>query len=232
MKGNADVITGLEEQPGQAAIAAAQDPPATTATPAATTTPETSTTTGTEVPREVTATGDAAVSDDAKGSPAIVATTAAPVAGRDSEVFAADAQVVPSTANADDGTIDVVWYSGAPVPRIDRSTGEPYMLRLAMEGCRMDRLNSGAPVFDTHFTGDDFKSLMAGKVGTRAQVGVVQRAWPNGPKGMATLKFDMGDPDGAEMFRKASTGILQNLSFGTFIYKREKTDMQTEGMAE
>jgi hypothetical protein len=39
---------------------------------------------------------------------------------------------------------------------------------------------------------------------------------------MATLQFDLGDPDGAEMFRKASTGILQNLSFGTFIYKREK----------
>jgi hypothetical protein len=155
----------------------------------------------------------------------------ATAAGRDSEVFAADAQVVPSTANADAGTIDVVWYSGAMVPRIDRSTGEPYMLRLAMEGCRMDRLNSGAPVFDTHFTGDDFKSLMAGKVGTRAQVGVVQRAWPNGNKGMATLKFDLGDPDGADMFRKASTGILQNLSFGTFIYEREKTDMQAEGMA-
>jgi len=34
------------------------------------------------------------------------------------------------------------------VPGIDRSTGEPYTLRLAMEGCRMDRLNSGAPVFD------------------------------------------------------------------------------------
>jgi hypothetical protein len=91
-----------------------------------------------------------------------------------------------------------------------------------MQGCRFDRLNNGAPVFDTHFTGDDFKSLMAGKVGTRAQVGVVRRAWPNGDKGMATLQFDLGDPDGAEMFRKASTGILQNLSFGTFIYKREK----------
>ena len=33
-----------------------------------------------------------------------------------------------STANAKDGTIDVVWYSGATVPRIDRATGEPYML--------------------------------------------------------------------------------------------------------
>ena len=190
---------------------------------------------------EVQQAGATAASD--AGAPEKVATAAAAAttvatkeaatvaAGRDSEVFAADAQVVPSTANADDGTIDVVWYSGAMVPRIDRSTGEPYMLRLAMEGCRMDRLNSGAPVFDTHFTGDDFKSLMAGKVGTRAQVGVVQRAWPNGNKGMATLKFDLGDPDGADIFRKASTGILQNLSFGTFIYTREKTDMQAEGMA-
>ena len=157
---------------------------------------------------------------------------APPPANSNSEVFSADAQVLPSTANAKDGTIDVVWYSGAFVPRIDRSTGEPYMLKLDMQGCRFDRLNNGAPVFDTHFTGDDFKSLIAGKVGTRAQVGVVRRAWPNGDKGMATLQFDLGDDDGAEMFRKASTGILQNLSFGTFVYKREKTDMQTEGIPE
>ena len=157
---------------------------------------------------------------------------APPSANPNSEVFAADAQVLPSTANAKDGTIDVVWYSGAFVPRIDRATGEPYMLKLDMQGCRFDRLNNGAPIFDTHFTGDDFKSLIAGKVGTRAQVGVVRRAWPNGDKGMATLQFDLGDEDGAEMFRKASAGILQNLSFGTFVYKREKTDLQTEGMPE
>ena len=150
----------------------------------------------------------------------------------DAEVFSADAQIVPSTANAQDGTIDVVWYSGAAVPRIDRATGEPYMLQLDMQGCRFDRLNNGAPVFDTHFTGDDFKSLIAGKVGTRAQVGVVRRAWPNGEKGMATLQFDLGDEDGAEMFRKASTGILQNLSFGTFIYQREQVEAQTEGGTE
>jgi hypothetical protein len=155
---------------------------------------------------------------------------APPPANPNTEVFSADAQVLPSTANAKDGTIDVVWYSGAAVPRIDRATGEPYMLQLDMQGCRFDRLNNGAPVFDTHFTGDDFKSLVAGKVGTRAQVGVVRRAWPNGDKGMATLQFDLGDEDGAEMFRKASAGILQNLSFGTFVYKREK--LQTDGMPE
>src|SRR5271157_1050413 len=86
-------------------------------------------------------------------------------AQHDTEVFSSDAQVLPSTANAKDGTIDVVWYSGAAVPRVDRATGEPYMLQLDMQGCRFARLNNGAPVFDTHFTGDDFKSLMAGKVG-------------------------------------------------------------------
>jgi hypothetical protein len=175
-------------------------------------------------------------SKPAAAEPVITAAEAAaatpPPAQHDTEIFTADAHVVPSTANTKDGTIDVVWYSGAYVPRVDRSTGEPYMLKLDMSGCRMDRLNNGAPVFDTHFTGDDFKSLIAGKVGTRAQVGVVRRAWANGDKGMATLQFDLGDPDGAEMFRKASSGILQNLSFGTFVYKRDKVDpqtLQTEG---
>jgi len=95
----------------------------------------------------------------------------------------------------------------------------------------LDRLNAGAPVFDTHFTGDDYKSVVAGKAGTKAQVGVVNKAWADGTNGMATLKFDLGDEDGAELFRKVSSGIVQNLSFGAWIYNREKTTVQaqTEG---
>jgi len=150
------------------------------------------------------------------------------------EYFAADgAGPVPETADSKTGTIDVVWYSGAAVPRIDPDTGEPYMLTLDMAGCRLERLNNGAPVFDTHFTGDDFKSMIAGQVGTRAQRGVVRKAWAEGPAGKATLQFDLGDPDGAEMFRKASAGILQNLSFGTWVYRREKVAAQAgiEGAA-
>ena len=130
------------------------------------------------------------------------------------------------TADPKNGTIDCVWYGGQPVARRDPDTGEPYMLTLDMAGCRMERLNSGAPVFDTHFSGDDFKSLVAGKVGTNAQVGVVQKAWADGKKGLATLKFDLDKPEGAEMFRRASTGQLRNLSHGTFIYKKEKTPPQ------
>src|SRR5271165_3670663 len=148
------------------------------------------------------------------------------------EFFAAsDAKPVASTANEKDGTIDVVWYTGAQVPRKDPDTGDPYMLTLDMGGARLDRLNAGAPVFDTHFTGDDYKSVVAGKAGTKAQVGVVNKAWADGTNGMATLKFDLGDEDGAELFRKVSSGIVQNLSFGAWIYNREKTTVQaqTEG---
>jgi hypothetical protein len=66
------------------------------------------------------------------------------------EFFAAsDAKPVASTANEKDGTIDVVWYTGAQVPRKDPDTGDPYMLTLDMGGARLDRLNAGAPVFDT-----------------------------------------------------------------------------------
>jgi len=151
------------------------------------------------------------------------------------EFFAAsDAKPVASTANEKDGTIDVVWYTGAQVPRKDPDTGEPYMLTLDMDGARLDRLNAGAPIFDTHFTGDDYKSVAAGKAGTKAQVGVVNKAWADGANGMATLKFDLGDEDGAELFRKVSTGIVQNLSFGAWIYSREKTKVQaqTGGMPE
>ena len=100
------------------------------------------------------------------------------------EFFAAsDAKPVASTANEKDGTIDVVWYTGAQVPRRDPDTGDPYMLTLDMGGARLDRLNAGAPVFDTHFTGDDYKSAVAGKAGTKAQVGVVNKAWADGSNG-------------------------------------------------
>jgi hypothetical protein len=43
------------------------------------------------------------------------------------EFFAAsDAKPVASTANEKDGTIDVVWYTGAQVPRKDPDTGDPF----------------------------------------------------------------------------------------------------------
>ena len=144
------------------------------------------------------------------------------------EYFAADTEVsfVPTTLDADERTVDVVWYGGATVPRVDPETGEEYMLSLDMAGARLDRLNNGAPVFDNHLNGTDLRSVMANKAGTRAQVGVVQKAWADGPKGMATLKFrpEGQDEDSDRIWSGIQSGIIRNLSFGTWLYDKEPQD--------
>ena len=84
----------------------------------------------------------------------------------DQVVFAAaDGTIAfqPATVDEKNRTVDVVWYGGQTVPRSDPDTGEPYMLRLDMAGCRMERLNSGAPVFDCHMSGLDYKSVNGGQ---------------------------------------------------------------------
>ena len=137
---------------------------------------------------------------------------------------------IPTTLDAKERTVDVVWYGGATVPRMNYDTGEPYMLSLDMNGCRMGRLNAGAAVFDNHINGADFRSAMANKNGTEAQLGVVLKAWADGPKGMATLKFDDDGDDGpaTKLWNKISGGIVKNLSFGTWIYSMQQVN-NTDG---
>lgn len=138
---------------------------------------------------------------------------------------AGTASVVPSTVNLSDRTVDVVWYSGVSVPRINQRTGEPYNLRLDMKGAKLDRLNAGAAIFDNHQSGGGWSAMISGVSGTRAQIGVVRKAWADGIAGKATLQFKQGidgNPDKAaldQIWSDVSTGILQNLSFGTWIYE-------------
>lgn len=149
--------------------------------------------------------------------------------GVQGEVFtmAADASFVPSTLNLDSRTVDVCWYGGATVPRIDYNTGDRYMLRFDMAGCRLDRLNAGAPFFDNHMSGVDLASMFAGVSGSKAQLATITKAWTDGPKGMATLKFtapeegDEEDDPANEMFQGIASGKFRNLSFGTFIYEKK-----------
>lgn len=120
---------------------------------------------------------------------------------------------LPFTADEQNRTVNVVWYTGAHVDRTNRKTGEPYKLRLDMSAAKLDRLNHGAPVFDNHMSGSDMSSVKAGTTGTKAQIGVVRKAWAAGPKGMATLQF--ANPD--DTWSKVKNGIIQNLSFGAWI---------------
>ena len=73
-----------------------------------------------------------------------------PVEVSEVERFAVAVAFAPSSADDDNRTIDAVWYTGAKVPRFDWRTGEEYDLILSMKGCRLDRLNNGGPVLDSH----------------------------------------------------------------------------------
>ena len=151
------------------------------------------------------------------------------------EVFAAaddEISFQPTTADAKTRTVDVVWYGGATVPRSDPETCEPYMLRLDIAGCRMERLNAGAPVFDCHMSGLDFRSAMANQMGAKAQRGSVVKAWADGPKGLATLQFGVaGENENTDrLWSGIASGRIRNLSFGTWIYSKSPAkDMNGNG---
>lgn len=127
------------------------------------------------------------------------------------ERFTVAATFAPPSANDDARTIDAVWYTGAKVPRFDWRTGEEYDLILDMKGCRMDRLNNGGPVLDSHSA-----------YGVESQLGVVRKAWAKKSTGLATIQFSKRDAV-TPLWNDVKGGIIQNLSPGMWIYKKVDT---------
>lgn len=137
------------------------------------------------------------------------------------------ARALPQSVDAEARTVEVVWSTGADVPRTDRWTGERWIERLSLEPEHVDlsRLNSGAPVLDTH-----------GRWELADQIGVVDRAWldkeDGQPVGRAVLRFPAAEDDAAAhaIFRKIQDGIIRNISVGYALRKIEKVS-EEDGVA-
>lgn len=140
--------------------------------------------------------------------------------GVEVERFAVAVAFAPSSADDDKRTIDAVWYTGAKVPRFDWRTGEEYDLILSMKGCRLDRLNNGGPVLDSHMA-----------YGVESQMGVVRRAWAEKTTGKATLQFSKRDSV-TPLWNDVRAGIVQNLSPGMWIYKKVDTTPKNQERKE
>jgi hypothetical protein len=143
-----------------------------------------------------------------------------PLTGMDTERFVMVANFAPATTNKGDRTVDVVWYTGAKVPRVDWMTGEEYDLILDPKGCRLDRLNTGAPVLDSHLA-----------YGVKNQLGVVRTAWIDGSDCKATVQFSMRD-DVTPVWNDVEAGIIQNLSPGVWIYSKKETTPDKQARQE
>jgi phage head maturation protease len=120
------------------------------------------------------------------------------------------ARFAPSSFDAEQRTVEVVWSTGADVRRRDWD-GE-YTEQLSMEADAVDlsRLEAGAPVLNSH----DAYSLSS-------VLGVVERAWLEKGQGHALLRFS----ERAEVqpiLADIRAGILRNISVGYDVQKWEE----------
>lgn len=122
-------------------------------------------------------------------------------------------RIEPQTIDRAKRTVEVVWSTGARVTRSDWWTGEQWDEELGLDPSevRMDRLNSGAPLLDSH-NGYGLSSI----------IGVVERAWIAGPhEARATLRFS-DHPDFERIWHDVERGIIRNVSNGYRRYARKE----------
>lgn len=114
------------------------------------------------------------------------------------------ASMAPATFNASTRTVDVIFTAGAEVMRSDWWSGERWVeaLEVTPEAVDLSRLNARAPVLNSHSSYD-----------LEDVIGVVERAWIEGGKGYAQIRFSERE-DVAPIVADVAAGILSNISVG------------------
>lgn len=117
------------------------------------------------------------------------------------------------TVDKEKRTVELVWTTGARVQRYDWFNDEPFFeeLSLAPSSVRLDRLNNGAPLLNTH-----------GRYSLEDVIGVVENASVDGKEGRATVRFSERD-DVKPIFNDVAAGIIRNVSVGYKVNKVEKS---------
>lgn len=106
-------------------------------------------------------------------------------------------------------TVDICWTTGARVRRYDWNRDRYYYeeLEVSPEAIDLSRLESGAPLLNTH-NKNDLSDV----------IGVVARAWLEKVEGMATVRFSKRD-DVEPIFQDVVDKIIRNVSVGYIINK-------------
>jgi HK97 family phage prohead protease len=133
----------------------------------------------------------------------------------DLPLFSRLAELQPRSFDEKDLSVDVVFSTGAPVMRTDWWTGKKYVERLSMDpkAVRLDRLNNGGPLLDSHSSWD-----------IAAQIGVVvdDSAKVDGKKAVARVRFSQREKV-RDIVRDVKDKIVRNVSVGYIIHKFEET---------
>ena len=114
-------------------------------------------------------------------------------------------------------TVELTWTTGAKGPRWNWDVGS-YMeeLEVSPEAVRMDRLNNGAPLLNSHKC-DDLGDV----------IGVVERAWLEGELGHALVRFSKRD-DAEKIFQDVQDKILRKISVKYVVHRYQITEDSEE----
>ncbi|ETK18106.1 prohead protease/major capsid protein fusion protein [Pseudomonas sp. FH1] len=114
-------------------------------------------------------------------------------------------------------TVELTWTTGAKGPRWNWDVGS-YMeeLEVSPEAVRMDRLNNGAPLLNSHKC-DDLGDV----------IGVVERAWLEGEQGHALVRFSKRD-DAEKIFQDVQDKILRKISVKYVVHRYQITEDNEE----
>lgn len=118
------------------------------------------------------------------------------------------------TFNEENRTVDLIFSTGAPVERFDWMTGKRFLEKLAItpEAIRLDRLNAGAPLLDSHSAWSVSDQLGAVVRGT-ARVEKKQA--------LATVRFSARDAV-APILQDVRDGIISSVSVGYRVHVFEE----------
>jgi HK97 family phage prohead protease len=130
------------------------------------------------------------------------------------------ARIRSASFNEQANTIDIVWSTGADVLREDEF-GTQYIERLSMQpsAVRLDRLNSGAPMLDTH-SSDSLSNVIGSVVPGSAEI--------EDGKGIATVKLSSAASD-SDVVRKIAEGVIRNISVGYLIHHQTRQESADDG---
>jgi len=137
---------------------------------------------------------------------------------RDLPLQTRQAALQPNTLNLDERTVELVWSVGAAVRRRDPWTGDAYdeVLSLDTQHVDLSRLNSGAPLLNSH-----------GQWNLDDVIGVVERAWiedvGDHQEGKALVRFSKR-PAVDAIWHDVVNGIVRNVSVGYSIRSIEVID--------
>ncbi len=122
---------------------------------------------------------------------------------------------LPATVDNESRTVDLIWTTGSDVERCDWWTGDRYIERLSLDPqhIRLNRLNSGAPLLDSHAAYSVMEMLGACVPGT---------ATMTKSEGRVQVRFSRR-PEVDGVWQDVRDGLVKFVSVGYRIYTYEET---------